>query len=219
VKTVHVGGRDYEVSRARLGGYLAQQCAEARLEDAVSRTETDAVCGMLFSILASTIPVTRESFDSAPWQGIAEAISAVRAVNRIPDSNRFSILRFGQKGHVVPWDYPDRARILWVHQLGRAYGWTAEEILNLWPEDAIGLLQEIVADEQFDREFSHSLSELSYTWNKQGQGKYRPLDRPGWMRVHLNPKQVVTRLRKVGLPVGVVITGDGHGDEQAPTGN
>jgi hypothetical protein len=207
------------VSRTRLGGYLAHQSAEAGLEEAVSRTETDAVCEMLFSILTSTIPVTRESFDSAPWQGIAEAISAVRAVNRIPKSNRFSILRFGQKGQTVPWDYPERGTILWVHILARAYGWPKDEILNLWPEDAIGLLQEINADEQLDREFQHSLAEISYEWNKQGQGKYKALQRPGWMRVHLNPKNVVTRLRKRALPLGIVVTGAGHGDEQAPSGN
>jgi hypothetical protein len=218
MRTVRIGEREFDLTRARLGGYLALQSAESRLREAASRTEVDAVCETLFSILASTIPVPRELFDSAPWQDIAGAISAVRAVNRLPDPDRFSILRFQKGESSVPWDYPERGRILWIHQLASAYGWTADEIFNLWPEDALGLLQEVLADRQLDREFQHNLSDLSYDWDTHGHGKLRPLERPAWMQLPLHGKEIKTRMLKRLLPIGVVVTDAGN-TEQAPSGN
>ena len=180
---VRLGGRAWNVMRARLGGYLALQRAQRRIDEAVDRDETEPITDGLYEYLCLALPaLERVTFDDAPWFEVMAAYMAVLGLNTIPDRKKYAILAGKGKEKMVPWDYPERAEILWIHTLANAYHWSKVDIEALWPEEAIAYLQEIYADEQYDREFVYSLSEVAYPYDKATKkSRYQPLERPGWM--------------------------------------
>lgn len=82
----------------------------------------------------------------------------------------------------IEWDYPGRTWYLYAHMLAQAYGWTLEYIAELEIDDALALVQEILTDEQLEKEFQWGMSEIAYPYNeKTKQSRYQPLPRPHWM--------------------------------------
>jgi len=68
--------------------------------------------------------------------------------------------------------------------LAKSYGWNVEYIAQLDVDDALALVQEISLEEQFDKEWSYSLSEVAYEYDTASKkSKLRTLPRPSWMNV------------------------------------
>lgn len=104
----------------------------------------------------------------------------------------------------ISWDYKGRNKFYLYHIFIKAYGWTVEYIRSLNPNHAMQLLQEILVDEQLEKEFSWSLSEIAYPYNKSTKkSEYKPMPRPIWMQPEV-PKVKIIRMPKSILPVGVV---------------
>lgn len=104
------------------------------------------------------------------------------------------------------WDYEGRTWHLYSHLLAKAYGWTLEEISQLQVVEALAKIQEIMVDDQLDREFYHGLSEIAYHYDKNTKvSKFVPLPRPYWMRPKMKPIEKFI-LPKSMLPMGNVIT-------------
>lgn len=101
------------------------------------------------------------------------------------------------------WHYDGRAWYMYSHIIAQKYGWDLERIENLDVDDALAYIQEILTDEQLDREFLWSMSEKSYIYNYQTKsGKPNPLERPYWMLEKVSmPKKVM--MPKSMLPAGV----------------
>jgi hypothetical protein len=113
----------------------------------------------------------------------------------------------------VDWEYEGRTWSYFSHILADAYGWTLEYIGSMDVNEALGHIQEILTNDFLNQEFQHSLSELSYEYNKSTKKSYyKPLTRPYWMRPASKPTQVV-RIRRDMLPVGYVIDASGLGKE------
>ena len=107
-----------------------------------------------------------------------------------------------QKEKKEAWDYEGRGYALYIHLIARAYGWTEKEVCNLKIDTALALVQEIITDEQLDREFLWGMSEKSYSYNaKTKTGKAIPLDRPYFMKEEVKPP-VKTKILKSMLPQG-----------------
>lgn len=110
------------------------------------------------------------------------------------------------------WDYPGRTWYAILNRFTKNYGWNIEYIEKLDIDDAIALLQEIEINEQLDREFIYSLSEIAYPYDSNRKvGVFKPLERPVWMREYakvLEPRK--TKIRKDMMPVGLII---GHKDD------
>jgi hypothetical protein len=189
------------------------------LAEAVKRSDTgaiaEAVIGYLQTGLAS-VDLNFGFYASRPWSELLASFRAVEECNRIPNAEVFALLRVrgqGRGAHADPLDHPDRTAKVWFHRLASAYHWTLDEISNLWPEDAIAFIQEILIEHQLDREFAHSLSTVAYPMDKRGKGKYKPLPKPSWlvqaMMDHEPEKGPIAR--KV-LPLGSVIYPAGSDD-------
>lgn len=100
----------------------------------------------------------------------------------------------------IPYDYPGRSWAWVVHKLASRYGWTRDEIFNLWPEEAAAYLQEIFISEYDESDEARSLSEVAYHYDKfTKKATFRPLPRPGWM-VDGGGKPKTIRIRKDMLP-------------------
>lgn len=212
--TIALGGREWTISRARLGDFLRLQQARETLLEGVKSEDNRAIVGGLYAFLRVLLTdLTLDEFYAAPWWDVASAYVQIENINIIPHASEFAILRFSQSvgDDKVSWNHSLRSGIIWVHMIAKAYGWTKDYIENLWPEEAIALVMEILADEQVEREFFHALSEVAYEYNKSTKkSKYRPLTRPSWMVFGDRSKGVKkTKLRKDWLPQGAVIYPEG----------
>lgn len=212
---VSLGGREYPLSRARLGRFLDLQRQRSVLAEAVKRSDTgaiaEAVIGYLQTGLAS-VDLNFGFYASRPWSELLAGFRAVEECNRIPKADEFALMRDRPRGKPQrdPLDHHHRTAKVWFHRLASAYHWTVEEISNLWPEDAIGFLQEILIEHQLEREFQHSLSTIAYPLDKRNKGKYKPLQRPAWMiQAAMDQAPEKGPIARKVLPLGAVIYPEG----------
>ncbi len=204
-----LGGSEYEISRSRLGGFLALQEAEELITKAVKDDDTGTIVDSLFRFLQISIPeLPRENFSQYPWQEIIQAYNLIGNLNTIPEAEKFAILNQKIRGKEASWHFLGRSLYVWVHQIATAYHWTRKEILNLWPEDAVAHIQEIMADDYFQRSFSHALSPVAYPVEPGAKkAKYKPLDKPSWMIVgNPNRPNPIGRVPKELIPLGKIIS-------------
>ena len=144
------------------------------------------------------------NYDTVYWKDEIDAFFAIHRVTVpitvLPLVSKHST----RKDDKDPWDYQGRLWYFYSNTIASAYGWTVKQIARLHIDEALAYIQEILTDKQLDREFSHSLSEISYPYNKTTkQSKYQPLVRPYWMfpDVH-EKKKKVPAIPKALLPVG-----------------
>lgn len=105
-----------------------------------------------------------------------------------------------------PYDYAGRNWTWWVHKLATRYGWTADYIFSLWPEEAAAYLQEVIISEYDELDERRSLSQLAYKYNNvTKESKFHPIPRPAWMKEKKNEKPNTRRIRRDMLPVGNII--------------
>lgn len=101
------------------------------------------------------------------------------------------------------WDYENRTWPLYSHLLAKSYGWTLEYISQLHVEEALATIQEILVEEQLDREFYYGLSEIAYVYDKNSKtSRFHPLPRPFWMRPKIKEIKKFP-IPKAMLPFGV----------------
>lgn len=114
-----------------------------------------------------------------------------------------------ESGKPASWDYDGRGWFLWANMLCKAYGWTLEYVAELDFNDALALIQEILTDEQLEKEFYYGLSEVAYPFNKSTKKSiFKPMPRPYWMKA-VSPPIKMQRYRADMLPQGMVIDTSG----------
>jgi len=217
--TIALGERAWQVKRARLGGFLRLQQARESINRGIQNADNGSIVDGLLEFLRVCIPdLEAKDFHSAPWWEVFVAYVAVERLNRLPHAAEFAILRFPSDSHrTVPWDNPLRSVILWIHLIASTYSWAKDQIEQLWPEEAVAYVQEILADKQEQREFFHSLSEVAYRYNKATKkSTYKPLTRPAWMVMRSKGGDLVTVIRADMVPVGNVIYPTKAGEELRP---
>jgi hypothetical protein len=216
---IALGGRAWTIERARLGGFLRLQQARESLNKGIKDGGNGQIVGGIFEFLSVALPDLKpKDFHSAPWYEVFNAHIAVEALNQVPHGTEFAILHTSELGgKPVPWDNPLRAIIIWIHLIAKTYAWAKSEIEELWPEEAIAFVQEIMADEQTDREFIYSLSDMAYEYNKTTKkSHFRPLSRPMWMMASEKKKDIITKLRKDMMPIGRIVYPRGVDEDLLP---
>jgi len=210
---VTIAGLVQEVERVRLGSYLRLQRAAKRLSKAAAQADTGGIADALFEYLIACIhDLDRGEFNEAPWYEVVSAFRQIRRLNHIPNAEDYSLLtKTTSSGNekTVAWDHDDREVLLWIHLIANSYKWSKTEIEELWPEEAIAYIQEILVEEQLRREFLYSLSEVAYPYDKATKkSKFRPMQRPLWMVAGGGRK--TDRVLKSMLPVGNVVYPEGE---------
>lgn len=205
--TIRLGGRERRIPRARLGRFLDLQAVENRLDEAVKDQDTGGIADALFQYLQVVLPsLDAGEFFEWPWWEVVRAYQEVKLQNTLPDMEQFAILIHRERGgRQPPWHYEGRSKLALLNIFARAYHWTLDQIERLWPEQAIALLQEIVADQVYEREFYYSLSEVAYRYDRATKKyRYQPFRRPSWMTLMVNPGDIITHMPERVLPVGLV---------------
>lgn len=114
----------------------------------------------------------------------------------------------GKPAEPVKYDYPGRQWAWWIHKIASRYGWSKDEIFNLWPEEAAAYLQEILVAEYHENEQRRWLSEIPWESDRLAKKRrYKPLPKPGWMSPEEKP-EVIVRVHKSRMPVGNIINLD-----------
>jgi len=102
-----------------------------------------------------------------------------------------------------PYSYQGRIWTQWVHLLCKTYHWTIDYLLELWPEQVISLIQEIIISEYYELEQKRMLSEVSYNYDeKTKKSRYIALPKPGWMISEIERKIVIPGMLR---PAGQII--------------
>lgn len=203
--TITLGGEPFTAERARLGLYLLlareADAADAALRRADIPVASRCVCSYL------TVAGFGDYLDDAAGVEILHAYLTLTSLNAtlfiLPFMRGF---KPGKSPPGPAHDYPDRGFALWVHKLATRYGWSRHYIMEqLYPEELMCYLQEIMVSDYHEREQQRVLSEMAYVYDKGSKTlRYRPLPMPDWMAGRSGERKTV-RIHRSFLPMGEVI--------------
>lgn len=196
---VLIDGNEYEATRCGLKKWLALEDIKTELFQATGDTFADK----LLAYLSVAFDVNTDELENLAWYEIADAYIDVNSLNNL--DFEFPLLREQIKKDVAPWEYNGRTWYLWANLFANAYGWKLDYIAELDPNDAIALLQEILVDDQIEKEWQWGLSEMAYPYDSNTKkSKYQPLPRPAWMQKELKQPPKKVKLPVSMLPMGVI---------------
>jgi len=202
---VTLGRNQYSVQRSTLRQWL-------ELEEIVNKIKEGTGKAQNIYLYLSIVIGEDIDLSEVPWYETAEAFSRVLILNST--KHEFPILKTKMKDSKVSWDYEGRTFYIWANIFASKYGWHINYISKLDIDDAIALAQEITVDEQLQREWEWSLSEKSIKWSRKGKGTFQPLERPDWMNLPVDDKELEKTKLPIGMiPVGVVVKFGDLGDE------
>lgn len=170
----------------------------------------------LFLYLSTALGVSSRWYEKADWQLLIQAFYG--CISKSPQVELPIITPSDETTKEESWDYPQRTWHLYSHLLAKTYSWTLEYVANLEVKEALAKIQEIVVDDQLNKEFVYGLSEIAYHYDKGSKtSKFVPLPRPHWMRPKIKPiKKIVIPAHM--LPIGNVIMDGVLPDEYLPKG-
>jgi hypothetical protein len=202
VKVV-LNGREFTIARARLGLFLRLETISAKLVGMIKRRDSG---GCVFVIAEYLELATGEPLgDLTKLMGVElfSAYLTIKMMNFL-DADIPLLKKLTEKTHgeSSPWEYDGGLRYTWIHLLASTYHWPLDQIENLWPEEAVAFIQEILVQDQLQREWDYGLSEHAYSVDKEGVSRFMPLPRPAWM-VRSRPKK--TKMLRRLLPSGHII--------------
>lgn len=161
--------------------------------------------------LSAALDVEEDELEGLHWTECVELFYAIYFSNLpSPTLPLIAVKPKNIKPVQIEWDYPGRLWYMYAHMLSSWYGWTLEYIAELEIDEAIALVQEILTDEQLDREFEWGLSEVAYSYDKgTKKSKFNPLPRPQWMLAEAKPIKKI-KIRKDLMPQGLVMDVNGN---------
>jgi hypothetical protein len=203
-----LNGVTYSATRYKLREWLKLDAIREKLTDAIDAKDIDGIANSLCTFVS--VASDAKEIETLPWYEVADAFITVEIENQ--PKYKFALFRSKKESIDDPaWEYEGRQWYWWLNILASRYGWSAEYIAELDVDDATGLLQEILVDEQLEREWQWSLTELAYPYNESTKkSNFKPLDRPKWMMTVLpenQPKIPTIHIRKDMFPAGIVIKG------------
>ena len=179
---------------------LREQVARAADENA------DEFPKKIYAYLSVALDVKEDEISGLSWIECVSLFYATHEKNLPSSTLPLVSVKVKESKHVkIEWDYPGRTWYLYAHLLANAYGWTLDVIGELEINDALALIQEVLTDEQLEREFLWGMSEVAYPYNKSTkQSKYHPLPRPNWMLPEVQEIKKV-KIPKSMMPQGLIL--------------
>jgi hypothetical protein len=210
VAELYLKGKAYTPIRLKLRKWLEFEKSQEALTKTISDKNVEAYASTLYVLIASSLSISIEEIFNAPWYEIAQAYSVITNLNKVKE---IPLLKSDPtKPKEIPWEYDERDWFWWVHTFAKNYSWTISVVEELDIDDALALLQEVLVEQQFEKEWQWGLSEIAYPYNAgTKKQEFQKLDRPVWMEgkaVNLPATRV--HFKKSMLPVGKIIGEDGN---------
>lgn len=188
--------------RSKFGKWTRLEKLAADIDKAVENNITQFPL-LVISYISTALFLPPKLLSKLPWFPVITLYEFARSIN-IP--TKIPLLQSKQDNkkdkEKLGWDYDGRNWYYWSHLLAKYYGWELEYIEGLDVDVALAHIQEIFTDEQLDREFLWSMSEIAYPYNSTTkQLKFSPLPRPYFMHQEA-PKLQTFKIRKDMMPVG-----------------
>lgn len=205
-KCVIVLGNEIKIKRLTLRGWTALEGIKKEMDSAISKRDYDNyyLASVRFIEMALSIP-TKIDWEVVPWWEFLEIYAEAVSLNT--PTIKFPILESSIKeSKPLPWEYEGRGWFFWFNLFAKNYGWSENYIGALDIDTAIGLYQELSIDDQFQKEWEWSLSEIAFPYNQASKKQeYKPLERPEWM-LPISPKSLpIVKMRKDMMPVGNIV--------------
>lgn len=197
--------RKTTLTRAKLRTWLLLEDINEQIRKAVETSNVDQIVDLLVCYV-STAYNSSEKYLNVPWVEFVSIFGDAQSINR--PSIDFPILNSSEKLQKNPWDYDERTWYMWLHLFSSNYGWTEDIVANLDVDVALGMFQEILVDEQLQKEQAWVRSEVAYGYNSQTKkSEFRELPRPLWMKVDSKPREIPkTKIRKDMIPTGIIMS-------------
>jgi len=194
--------------RATLYEWLQIEEIKENLFSAVEDRRNDEFLDHLYLYLSTAVDKEKDWSD-IPWIKLRDLFVETEEANA--PTKPFPIL-FSRKDNKPGWGYVGRTWYFWLNIFAYNYGWKIEYIKQLDIDDAIALLQEILLDEQRNRDFIWSTAEVAYEYNANTKkSKFNALDKPDWMGIGFSidkeePNEKKIKIRRDFLPVGRIVS-------------
>ena len=210
-ETIVLGGKQYTITRSKLKQWIELESLKTKALDFSERGRAMEFCDTVLSYVSICTGVEVSELDKLPWTEIVFTWHRLLNLNT-PNTELplYKVRDLDPKKKKPIWDYEGRTWYTWVHDLAHAYGWTMEYIAELDIDDASSLLQEMIVDDQLEKEFHWMLSEIAYPYNESSKkSEFKPLQRPIWMMEQIRSikegKDVKVKILKEHLPMGLVL--------------
>lgn len=185
----------------RFGKFLYLENIKHSIVQAANRKE-EAFPDLVVSYISAAFLIPKFILNNTKWEVTLLLFSFASIMSSTKLQIPLLTVHAKEKDKKDSWDYEGRGYAMYVHIIANSYGWTQKQIDNLKIDTALALVQEILTDEQLDREFMWSISDKSYIYNyKTKSGKANPLDRPYFMKEEVKPP-VKTKILRNMMPVG-----------------
>lgn len=200
---ININNEEIDIDKPKLKQWLQLEDLRKVTQEAVIRKDISRFYKSVLDYLITAFDKEESFFSSLTWQeffGLFDFISGLC----YPEIKFPFVMKGNKKDEKPDWDYLERTWFYWSNIFAKQYGWTLDQIANLEFQDALGLLQEIMVDEQLEREWAWRLSEIAYPYNEgTKKQQFKPLERPAWMvKIKEQPK---IKMRKDHLPMGNVL--------------
>jgi hypothetical protein len=206
---IKLGQHKYSYSQPRLRKWIELEEIKSNLASAAVAGKHDTVSEKILAYVSAALCINPKKLDAYPWYSVATVFVQLSVLS-IP-SRIFPILSVikDDKKAKNDFDYVGRDWYFWLHKLSAEYGWLIVYIENMKIDDAVGLMQEILYNEQVKREWDWGTTEMAYSYNENTKkSTFNELERPGWMRSTTPIAQkelVVEKVPMNMIPVGNVV--------------
>lgn len=199
-----LGEVTYSVTKLGLRVWLELEEINKKIIEAMKGKSMLEASSLICSYLSVITKLEEDKIKTFFWLDVADAYATI-LLACIPKTEFPLLMGKSDKPETFIWDYEGRTWYKWSHLLAKSYGWSQEYIADLYFEDAIAFIQEVLIDEQMDKEWQWSLSELAYPYNKATKkSEFKALPRPSWM---LGMRKPAEEIKPVKLPVSMIPMG------------
>ena len=192
---------NWATPQPKFGRFLRLEYIKDKIVKAAKRKEKEFP-ELLISYVSAAFPIPKFILSRLRWDILLLLFSiySQKAVPKVIIPLLTS--KDTTEGKKDSWDYDGRAYSMYVHMIAKTYGWNEKYINKMNIDNALALVQEILTDQQLDREFLWSMSEKSYIYNYQTKsGKANPLPRPDFMG------NVLEEVKKIQIPKSMMPAG------------
>lgn len=202
---ITVMGNPVTIHRLSLYGWSKLEGLKKAMDEAISHGDIDQYCVHIVHFIEMASPDLNINWDEVPWYETIQAFSEVILLNS-PTLDFPVLIQKAKEEKKLPWEYDGRAWYFWLNLFASNYGWGKSDIAGLDIDEAIGLYQEILLEEQLEKEWQWGLSEIAYPYKESTKKQeFSPLTRPEWMLPMAPTELPIIKMRRDMLPVGNII--------------
>lgn len=198
---MQLGDKEYTPTRYGLKKWLELDDIKAKILDAAENR--DAFANGIIDYLSAALCIPTSELEEFSWYEVIVAYAEINNANKL--NYQFPLFKEPPNKDKAPWEYDGRLWYKWAYALSKEFGWSLEYVAELDPDDGIALLQEILVNDQLEKEWQWGMSEIAYQYNETTKkSEFKEYPRPIWMQKEVRKPPTKAKIPASMLPVGIV---------------